>query len=249
MIGGDDNQMLRLLAVEDDPNDQAWLLALLEDSTLCPYHISFAPTMADAEVSLTVGEVDCVLLDLSLPDSWGFESVERITRVAPHVPIVVVTGQDDTDLGIRAIEFGAHDYLNKGKLTGDGVLQSAKWAAARAASRGQGSGALSRITAPLVQVGRDAKIVSASPAFIEMLGLDPDEVPGTALAGLVDEGFRADFMRVCSTVLNGTSPAMALPARMLKASGGSVPRIVTATMLGQGELGELVLFFAEPKPG
>lgn len=245
---GDDQPVLRLLAVEDDPNDQSWLLALLEDSTLCPYHISFAPTMADAEVSLTVGEVDCVLLDLSLPDSWGFESVERITRVAPHVPIVVVTGQDDQDLGIRAIEFGAHDYLNKGKLTGDGVLQSARWASARAASRGQGGGALSRVTAPLLQVNREAKVTSASDEAIELLGLDPDSVIGASVAGLVDEAFRADFMRVCSTVLNGTSPAMALPAKVLTAEGRSLPKIVTATMLGTGELGELLLFFADPKP-
>lgn len=249
MFGGDDQPTLRLLAVEDDPNDQSWLLALLEESTLCPYHISFAPTMADAEVSLTVGEVDCVLLDLSLPDSWGFESVERITRVAPHVPIVVVTGQDDKDLGIRAIEYGAHDYLSKGTLTGDGVLQSAKWAKARAASRGQGPGAMTRLTVPWLQVAKDTRITTASKALLDMMGYEEAAMVAQPVSSFVDEAFRPDFMRVCGTVLNGTSPAMALPAKLLHADGRSLPKIVTATMLGAGELGELVLLFAEPKPG
>ena len=48
-MADDAERVLHILAVEDDPTDQSWLLILLEQSTVCPYHISFAPTMNDAE--------------------------------------------------------------------------------------------------------------------------------------------------------------------------------------------------------
>ncbi len=249
MFGVEDESTIRLLAVEDDPNDQTWLLALLEESTVGTYHISFAPTMADAEVSLTVGEVDCVLLDLSLPDSHGFESVERVAKVAPHVPIVVVTGQDDKDMGIRAIEFGAHDYLSKHDLTGDAVLQAARWAKARAASRGQGHGALSRLSAPQLRVARDARMLGANDAMVQLLRLeDESALVGQPVAGLIDEAFRPDFMRVCGTVLQGASGAMALPAKVRAADGHLLARIALVSLLGEDDLAELVVFFADPKP-
>ncbi len=61
--------------------------------------------------------VDAILLDLGLPDSDGLESLARAEAAAPHVPIVVLTGFDDEELGVEAVRKGAQDYLVKGQTT------------------------------------------------------------------------------------------------------------------------------------
>jgi len=60
---------------------------------------------------------DAILLDLMLPDSSGLETVDRMVERAPAVPIVVLTGHDETEIGVEAIQRGAEEYLVKGSIT------------------------------------------------------------------------------------------------------------------------------------
>ena len=91
---------LQLLGVEDDPTDATWLELMLSNATVCTYELQIVPTMADAQTALAFGTFDCVLLDLSLPDTDGMESVRRVIDVAPAVPVVVFTGTNDQELGL-----------------------------------------------------------------------------------------------------------------------------------------------------
>ncbi|RQH03490.1 ATP-binding response regulator [Natrarchaeobius oligotrophus] len=74
---------------------------------------------------------DVILLDLMLPDSRGLETVERLVEHAPDVPIVVLTGQNETDTGVDAIQRGAQDYLSKGTVTGETILRTLRYALER----------------------------------------------------------------------------------------------------------------------
>ena len=247
----DAERVLHILAVEDDPTDQSWLLILLEQSTVCPYHISFAPTMNDAEVSLSVGEVDCVLLDLSLPDSWGLESLQRIIAADAEVPVVVVTGRDDDGLGLQAIEMGAHDYLNKAKVTGDAVLRAAQWAAARATalrSRQQTESPLSALAIPWATVNHEAKVTAANPALLDLLERDAGSVVGQPFAAIIEESFQAAVMRVLHAVISARSDGVAVPAKLETAAGRAVPRILTAVRVAEAKGPDsLLVVAAEPK--
>src|SRR6185503_18894215 len=73
-----------------------------------------------------------LLLDLSLPDSNGIETIVEATRAAPEVPIVVLTSFNDTELGIRALRAGARDFLSKKDLSGELLVRTLKLAAERA---------------------------------------------------------------------------------------------------------------------
>ena len=64
---------------------------------------------------LKKGNVEVLLLDLGLPDSSGVDTVKQAYKVEPDVPIVVLTGLDDEETGLKAIKAGADDYLTKGK--------------------------------------------------------------------------------------------------------------------------------------
>lgn len=109
-----ENEAVRVLFVEDDPIDRR-----LVERILCPclnpvqFTVSSAESLAEAAESLKDKEYDVVLLDLGLPDSDGIETLRAISRENPYVPIVVLTGLNDEDTGLQAIENGATDYLAK----------------------------------------------------------------------------------------------------------------------------------------
>ena len=79
-----------------------------------------AGTLAAAVALLAGGEsIDCVLLDLSLPDAEGLDAVQAVQGADPAVPVVVLTGTDDQELAVRALQAGAQDYLPE---AGDGFV-------------------------------------------------------------------------------------------------------------------------------
>ena len=109
--------MLRVLLVEDSPTDAALLQTALS-ALHEPLEIAHVQCMDEAEQWLKRGEpVDAVLLDLGLPDSTGLDTLERATRAAPHLPVIVLTGLEDEVIGVEAVRKGAQDYLVKGQTT------------------------------------------------------------------------------------------------------------------------------------
>jgi serine phosphatase RsbU (regulator of sigma subunit) len=120
---------LRLLLVEDDDGDAI----LVEDylaAALPRAGIARARTMAGALTELTP-ELDCVLLDLNLPDAGGLEAVVGVRERAPETPLIVLTGLDDDAAGTAAVEAGAQDYLVKGAVDGARLARSVRYAIVR----------------------------------------------------------------------------------------------------------------------
>lgn len=110
---------IRLLVVEDNPADARLVLELLKESDVS-FLVSHVERKSEALACLQKETYSLMLLDLSLPDSHGLETVESILSEAPDIPIVVMTGLDDKLLATKALQLGAQDYLIKG--TFDEVL-------------------------------------------------------------------------------------------------------------------------------
>lgn len=124
-------ERLRVLLVEDNALDaRAWqrMLAQTPDTR---FEVRLATDLATALQLLADEAFDCVLLDLSLPDSQGLLAVDTISARAPHAPIVVLTGLDDPKTALQAVNRGAHDYLQKGHVDGELVARSIRYAVAR----------------------------------------------------------------------------------------------------------------------
>ena len=107
----------RLLLVEDSRADAQAVEVCLRSEGLERYDITLVTTLGAAEELMAFGETDVVLLDLTLPDSAGSDTLVRLRAVADDVPIVVLTGLDDDDLAMRCIAAGAQDYLCKAEMT------------------------------------------------------------------------------------------------------------------------------------
>lgn len=110
------NHKMQLLVVEDNPGDYALLKEYLSLSPLPPGKTYHAPTMSAAADMIQNTDFDVALLDLSLPDSSGIDSVITLDKLLPQTPIVVFSGLSDVETAIEAISLGAQDYLVKGEF-------------------------------------------------------------------------------------------------------------------------------------
>ena len=121
---------LKVLCVEDNPGDARLLREILKETGM-DIELVFAERLSQACRMLDTSVFDVILLDLSLPDAQGLESVERIKAVASDVPIVVLTGSIDEALGIQCVQRGAQDYLVKDHFDGASVKRALRYAIER----------------------------------------------------------------------------------------------------------------------
>lgn len=126
---------IRILLVEDDEDDAFLLQRALTKTAPGQFDVQRVVTLEDALRTLISAQFSVVLSDLSLPDSRGFETFERIHEADPEVAIVVLTGNDDERLAVRSLNEGAQDYLVKGKADGQSLVRSIRYAIERNRSR------------------------------------------------------------------------------------------------------------------
>src|SRR5262245_9934204 len=110
------DSVIRVLLIEDDLGDALLVQRRLEDElgSLESIALERAATLKDGIVELGKGTTDVVLLDLTLPDGEGPDTIRRLREVGPTVPIVVLTSADERELPLQTLEAGAQDYLDKG---------------------------------------------------------------------------------------------------------------------------------------
>ena len=104
-----------ILLVEDNPGDARLLQEALADADPAQFKLTHVQRLADVADCLRDARYDVLLLDLGLPDSNGLSTLVAAHYLAPTVPILVLTGQDDESLAIHAVQNGAQDYLVKGQ--------------------------------------------------------------------------------------------------------------------------------------
>ncbi|MFY9328984.1 MAG: HD domain-containing phosphohydrolase [Georgfuchsia sp.] len=122
---------MRLLLIEDNPGDARLVQAALTEYAPAEFAITTTERLADALVRIRREHYDVVLCDLGLPDSTRLETAQAIIKAAPTLPLVVLTGTYDEDLGRAAIELGAQEYLIKGESGGVLIARSLRYAIER----------------------------------------------------------------------------------------------------------------------
>jgi diguanylate cyclase (GGDEF)-like protein len=123
---------LHILLVEDSPLDAALITEQLRSAAgENPLRLTRAETMAEAGRMLREESIDCILLDLTLPDAAGLEALGQLHYVAPDIPIVVFSGVEGEELAVRAVAEGAQDYLVKGQAPGPLVLRAVRYSVER----------------------------------------------------------------------------------------------------------------------
>lgn len=124
----------QILLIEDNELDARSLISALERDRSSGVRVARATSLEAGLKALHEQQFDCILLDLSLPDSEGLGGVDQVVEAATHCPTVVLTGLDDPTIAITAVAHGAQDYLVKGKTSPDSIERSVRYAMARFAT-------------------------------------------------------------------------------------------------------------------
>jgi serine phosphatase RsbU (regulator of sigma subunit) len=127
--GAAQDEVVPVLLIEDDEADAILVREYLADAGL-GVSLSWQQSLAAATPELSAGPV-CVLLDLGLPDSVGFEGIRHVLSLAPDAAVLVLTGASDESLGIAAMSAGAQDYLIKGQVDGATLSRCIRYAIER----------------------------------------------------------------------------------------------------------------------
>jgi PAS domain S-box-containing protein len=122
---------IHVLLVEDNPDDAFLLGAVLREDFSWRFQITHVERLSEALQLLEGRDFEVVLLDLGLPDSWGLETFLRLHQRFPEVATVVLSGLDDEEFAIKAVQAGAQDYLVKGQWDHLGLVRAIRYAIER----------------------------------------------------------------------------------------------------------------------
>ena len=120
-----------VLLIEDNPGDALLVKEHLKDAPGEAFQVEWVDRLSKAFEHLTKKRIDVVLLDLSLPDSHGLETLSRVMEAHPDIPIVVLTSLDDDHAALNAVQQGSQDYLVKGNLHAHELARTLRYAIER----------------------------------------------------------------------------------------------------------------------
>ncbi|MCD2194923.1 fused response regulator/phosphatase [Actinomycetospora endophytica] len=123
---------MSVLLVEDDDGDALLVAEHFADAeTVSGLAVSLQRVRTVAEAEEALATVECVLLDLALPDAHGLDALQRVLRAGDGPAVVVLTGRHDEMLGAEAVGAGAQDYLLKDSVDGPSLTRALRYAAER----------------------------------------------------------------------------------------------------------------------
>ena len=122
---------LRILLIEDNPGDARLTCELLRETAAAEPDLVLAETLAAGLARLAEQDFAVVLADLSLPDAQGVDTVRRLRKSHPRVPLVVLTGLDDERTAVEMLQNGAQDYLVKDDGNGPVLARTIQYAIER----------------------------------------------------------------------------------------------------------------------
>jgi len=184
----------KVLLLEEDPSYIEIMQTMLTVIREPQFDLECFSRLSKGLRRLGGGDVDVVLVDLSLPDSTGLDTLSEILEHAPGVPVIVLAKSDDADLAIKAVQAGAQDYLIKGEVDDTLLVRSIHYSIERhriqdelkrqMATRERSSAAqvreiLEKSTDGVVLVDEEGTIRFVNLAAQERLGRSAEELVGT----------------------------------------------------------------------
>lgn len=241
-----DVKMIKVLLVEDSPSDALIVENELTQTDGAQFWVVHLEQLNAALARLRSQDFDVVLLDLNLPDSQGFETFLRLYGEASEIPIVVLSGQDDQVLALKAVQAGAQDYLVKGQI-GEEVLQrSIRYAIERrraertlAESEKRMRAILEAALDAVITMDHHGRIVGFNAASERILGLQDSDAIGERLVDLIiPERLREDHNRGLELYLK-TGEARMLGRRVevtaMRIDGSEFPAEMAVMRIGSQE--------------
>ncbi|MDB9517792.1 EAL domain-containing protein [Roseofilum reptotaenium CS-1145] len=151
---------IQILLIEDNRAEARLLQERLKQAPSMEVELTHVSRLSEALNQLEEQVFKIILLDLSLPDAQGLESLNPLMEKVPDVPIIVLTNNTDSALAVEAVRQGAQDYLIKRQLNTELLTRSLRYAI----ERKQSSDALRKANETLEQrvIQRTTDLVQAN---------------------------------------------------------------------------------------
>jgi len=114
-----DIAFIRVLLIEDEAGDAQLTQIALHQAKDVTFEVTWVESMKEAKEALENATFHIMLLDLSLPDSNGLDTIRQAKKLTLHLPIIVLSCHGDTNLALEALKTGATDYVVKGSDAND----------------------------------------------------------------------------------------------------------------------------------
>jgi diguanylate cyclase (GGDEF)-like protein/PAS domain S-box-containing protein len=206
MSGG--SGTIRVLLIEDSLTDARFIREVLSRESPSGFEVQHAERLAAGLEWLERRETDVVLLDLTLPDSEGLDTLSATAAVAGPVPILVLTGFDDDELARQAMSAGAQDYLPKGGVDGHSLARALRHAIERKRTAERlrfQADILAAVRDSVVVTDLEGRITYWNEGAVEIFGYTVEEAVGNTVALLYPEAesASAEFKQDLNGVLAG----------------------------------------------
>ena len=197
------NKQMKVLLVEDSPDDAALVQQVFKETDGTRFDLTHVPRLGDALQQLGRGSYDVVLLDLTLPDSHGIETVMKLSAQVPNVPVVVITGLNDEALGLDAVRNGAQDYLVKGEVDGKTMARVLRYARERKWSETQMRQAFDEMSRSRQELLRTMSELNKAHVDLKVAHLELIEAAKTDLVGRLAGGIAHEVKSPLATLMIG----------------------------------------------
>ena len=231
---------IKVLLIEDNPGDARLITEMLSEVDGTLFDMENACRLSDGLTRIQKGGIDVVLLDLGLPDSAGLDTFEKVHDQVPEVPIVMLTGLDDAELALEGMSKGAQDYLVKGRVDGDLLARTLRYAIERMTAEARIKHLNSVLKAIrnvnqliVAETDRDCFLRKSCDALVDARGYDAVWLgflkDGETFDMVVGSGFREDIAHFSDRVAGGDHPpcirdALSKKEQVMIIDGGDVCR-------------------------
>jgi sigma-B regulation protein RsbU (phosphoserine phosphatase) len=199
---------IKLLLIEDNPDDAQFLRRALRASTGVRFELELATNLKEGLAALERGGMDIVLMDLTLPETSGMDTFKAVQAKAHDLPIIVLSGMDDETLARSAVHAGAEDYLVKGRVDSQLITRAVIYALERTESREalrkaeeRYRGIFENSVAGIFQTSPEGTYLDVNPALTRIYGYGSREEMMSKISDIarilyVDPNRRAEFVRL-----------------------------------------------------
>ncbi|MCP4251965.1 MAG: GGDEF domain-containing response regulator [Candidatus Scalindua sp.] len=126
-----DGKIIKILYVEDEIDHAILIGELIEEIKNVNYEMTHVQQLEEALLELDNERYDIVMLDLSLPDKQGVDTITTVCERAPGIPVVVMTSMKDESMAIKALQKGAEEFLVKGDINSHALSRVLRYAIMR----------------------------------------------------------------------------------------------------------------------
>ena len=127
----DQKKITHILLIEDNPADARLVEIYLNESAMLTPRITKVAELKKGMLMLEENDFDIVLLDLTLPDSAGFDTVKTLLSEFPTQTVIVMTGLEDDTVAVNSVKAGAQDFIVKGQFDSNLLSRTVSYAIER----------------------------------------------------------------------------------------------------------------------